>query len=199
MHHGYRNERRRHARNGMSRNPFGGRHGGDEGRGLFGGHGGRGEGGRRGKRFAGEELRIMVLSLLETGPQHGYQLIRNFAERSGEAYSPSPGVLYPMLTLLTDMGLIEETPGDGRSRSFSLTDAGRAEVEAGREKARAALTRLAAMADDPARANAAPIRRAMMNLRTAAMQRMAASDAGNETAFAIAELIDEAARRIERL
>ena len=122
-----------------------GGHGEGRGHGLFGGRGGdrRGDGpmggrhpgaGRRGKRFASEELRLMVLGLLETEPQHGYQLIRNFAEKSGDAYSPSPGVLYPLLTLLADMGLVEEAAreGSGSRRSFALNDAGKAEIDAKR-------------------------------------------------------------------
>lgn len=164
-----------------------------EGRGGFGG------GGRRGKRFAGKELRLMVLGLLETGPQHGYQLIRNFAEKSGDAYSPSPGVLYPLLTLLADMGLAEEAPGDGSRRSYQLTEAGKAELAAKRIELEAVLARLAALGDDAGKANAAPVRRAMMNLRTAAIQRLTHDGANAETAFAIAALLDEVAQKIERL
>ena len=181
------------------RGPFGGRDGGEDFGGRFGGGRGGFGGGRRGKRFAGEDLRLMVLALLESGPQHGYQLIRQFAEKSGEGYSPSPGVLYPLLTLLQDMGLIAEEPGEGRTRSFALTEAGQAELAANREAAEAALARLAAMAEDAQRTDAAPVRRAMMNLRTAAIHRLRKGGADDETAFAIAALLDEAAQKIERL
>lgn len=176
--------------------PFGGRGDGER---FGGGRGGFGGGGRRGKRFAGEDLRLMVLALLESEPQHGYQLIRAFAERSGDAYAPSPGVLYPLLTLLQDMSLIAEEPGEGRTRSFALTDAGKAELAANRDAAQAALARLAAMAEDAERTDAAPVRRAMMNLRTAAIQRMRKAGADEQTTFAIAALLDEAAQKIERL
>lgn len=182
-----------------------GEHFGEERGGFGGGFGGgsgggpRGGGGRRGKRFAGEELRAMVLGLLEAGPQHGYQLIRTFAERSGDAYSPSPGVLYPLLTLLADMGLVEEAPGEGSRRSYRLTEAGKAELEAKRADLAAVFARLAALGEDAGRADAAPVRRAMMNLRTAAVQRLTREGADAETAFAIAALIDEAAQKIERL
>lgn len=174
------------------------------GRGFGGGFGhgpGGGAGHRRGKRFVGEELRLMVLGLLaEEAPQHGYQLIRSFAAKSGDAYSPSPGVLYPLLTLLADMGLAEEVAAEGSSRrSYALTDAGRAEVEAKRSVIDAAFARLAAMAEQAGRTDAAPIKRAMMNLRTASMQRMTRGDADSETALAIAALLDEAAQKIERL
>lgn len=159
------------------------------------------DGGRRGKRFAGEELRLMVLGLLaEEAPQHGYQLIRSFADKSGDAYSPSPGVLYPLLTLLADMDLVAEVTGEGSARrSYTLTDAGRAEVEAKRGEIDAAFARLAAMAEQAGRADPAPVRRAMMNLRTAAIQRMTRGEVEAETAFAIAAILDEAAQKIERL
>lgn len=175
-----------------------GRDGGDE-RGPMDGRGGFGHRGRRGKRFAGEELRLMVLGLLESGPQHGYQLIRSFAEKSGEVYTPSPGVLYPLLTLLQDMGQIEEAPGEGRTRSFALTGAGKAELDANRERTEAALARLAAMGEEASRTDNAPVRRAMMNLRTAAVQRLTREGSDTETAFAIAALLDEVAQKIERL
>lgn len=163
--------------------------------------GGGGMGGRRGKRFAGEELRLMVLGLLaEEAPQHGYQLIRSFAAKSGDAYTPSPGVLYPLLTLLADMGLVEEVGAEGTSRrSYGLTDAGRTEIEAKRAVIDGAFARLAAMAEQAGRADAAPIKRAMMNLRTASMQRMMRGDASSETALSIAALLDEVAQKIERL
>lgn len=195
---------------GQTRGP----HGFGEGRhGLFGGRGRRGEtdrvgedrphgfGGRRGKRFSGDELRLMVLQLLDGTPQHGYQLIRHFAETSGDSYTPSPGVLYPLLTLLADMGLIAETASETGSsrRSFALTETGKAELVAQTEVATAALVRLATMAGETRRTDPAPVRRAMLNLRTAATQRLTSADATEEVAFGIAEIIDEAARRIERL
>ncbi len=199
-------------RGGFGRGGFGG---GDERHGLFGGRGRHGEhghghhgfgerpgfGSRRGKRFSGEELRLMVLSLLDGEPQHGYQLIRGFSEKSGEAYTPSPGVLYPLLTLLADMGLVEEVAGEagGSRRSFALTDAGRAELAANAEQVAAAFARLTEMAGETRRADPAPVRRAMLNLRTAAIQRLTSGEGGEELAFRIAEVLDEAARTIERL
>jgi DNA-binding PadR family transcriptional regulator len=167
----------------------------------FGHRGSGGGGGRRGKRFSGDELRLMVLGLLgDEAPQHGYQLIRAFAARSGDAYTPSPGVLYPLLTLLTDMGLVEETdPAGGARRSYQLTAAGNEELATKRALADAAIARLGAMAEEAGRTDAGPIRRAMMNLRTASMQRMSRDETGSDTAFAIAAIIDEAAQKIERL
>lgn len=167
------------------------------GGGPFGGGGG---GHRRGKRFAGEELRLIVLALLAEGPQHGYQLIRAIAEKSHEAYSPSPGVLYPLLDLLADMGLAEEAQTDGgKRRSFALTEAGRAEVTAKAEEIEALMARLAAMGEERGRVDPAPVRRAMMNLRAATLQRLARAGDDADLGFEVAALLDEVAQKIERL
>lgn len=191
------------ARAFMMRGMFGHRHGGH---GVFGGggfghdYGGGGEHrGRRGKRFSGDELRLMVLGLLSEGPQHGYQLIRAFSEKSGEGYSPSPGVLYPLLALLADMGLAREVEGSGPRRSYELTEDGVAEVEARREAIDALFARLEALAAEASRADHAPVRRAMMNLRMATVARMTRDGADSATALEVARLLDEAAQAIERL
>ena len=206
MHPHHSNKRARFAHLAI-RGLFGHRHGhGPFGGGAFGpdsdhpgGFGAGGFGGRRGKRFSGDELRLMVLALLAEGPQHGYQLIRAFTEKSGEAYTPSPGVLYPLLALLADMGLAEEIEGGGARRSFALTEAGKAEVEAKKAELEAAFARLAAMAEHATRTDAAPVRRAMMNLRTATAQRLTREGDDNELALRIAKLLDDAAQAIERL
>ena len=210
MHSHHTNKRGRFAHEAI-RGLFGHRHGhGPFGGGGFGpdGEGGRGGpggfSGRRGKRFSGDELRLMVLALLAEGPQHGYQLIRAFTEKSGEAYAPSPGVLYPLLSLLADMGLAEEIANDergsgGARRSFALTDAGKAEIEAKKAEIDAAFARLVAMAEQASRTDAAPVRRAMMNLRTATVQRLTRDGGDDELALKIAKLLDDAAQAIERL
>ena len=210
MHSHHTNKRGRFAHEAI-RSLFGHRHGhGPFGGGGFGpdGEGGRGGpggfGGRRGKRFSGDELRLMVLALLAERPQHGYQLIRAFTEKSGEAYAPSPGVLYPLLSLLADMGLAEEIANDekgsgGARRSFALTDAGKAEIEAKKAEIEAAFARLLAMAEQASRTDAAPVRRAMMNLRTATVQRLTRDGGDDELALKIAKLLDDAAQAIERL
>lgn len=159
-----------------------------------------GFGGRRGKLFAAEELRLMVLRLLGEQPQHGYQLIRGFAERSGDNYSPSPGILYPTLSLLADQGLVKDRAGEQKSRRvFELTEEGRAEVEFKSDEIDAAFTRMASIAENASKTNVGPVKRAMANLRTAAIQKITSENANDQTAFAIAALIDEAAQKVERL
>lgn len=183
----------------FGRGGFGGGFGGGRGGGGFGG-GGRGFGGRRGKLYDGDELRLLVLALLADAPQHGYQIIRAFAERSGGAYQPSPGVLYPLLVMLSEMELVVEVDtAGGKRRLFAISDLGRAEIEGKGEQIEALFARLKALAAQAERTDGAPVRRAVHNLRAAVMERLGREGAGEDLPFEVARIIDEATQKIERL
>ncbi|HEX7806038.1 MAG TPA: PadR family transcriptional regulator, partial [Cellulomonas sp.] len=79
--------------------------------------------------FAHGQLRLYLLSLLGSGPKHGYELITALADRFGGTYRPSPGTIYPRLARLEEEGLIQRVD-DGRKGTYALTDAGRAELAA---------------------------------------------------------------------
>src|SRR3982751_4377356 len=78
------------------------------------GHGGHGRGGRSGlaRFFAQGDLRLVILHLIAEKPRHGYELIKAIEERVAGAYSPSPGVVYPTLTLLEELGYVTVSTGD---------------------------------------------------------------------------------------
>jgi DNA-binding PadR family transcriptional regulator len=104
-----------------------GRH---RGPGMFergGRRGGREEFGRGGGgRFFGPgDLRALLLWLIGEKPRHGYELIKAVEQLVGGAYSPSPGSVYPILSLLEDMGQIEAASAEGAKKLFAITDAGR--------------------------------------------------------------------------
>lgn len=86
-----------------------------------------------GTRMGRGDVRSAVLALLAEAPMHGYQIIREIEERSAGSWKPSPGSVYPTLQLLTDEGLISAEESDGR-KTYSLTEAGRAVVDADAEK-----------------------------------------------------------------
>ena len=102
------------------------------------GHGGpgsrfRGGSGRREGRRPRGDVRAAVLVLLEEQPRNGYQLIQELAERSNEAWRPSPGSIYPVLQQLEDEGLVEASAA-GTGRPYELTAAGRTLVTEQREQ-----------------------------------------------------------------
>lgn len=186
------------------RGGFGGWGGGedwdDEGPG-FGGRRGR-HGGRGGRMFGPGELRLLLLLLLDEQDRHGYELIKAIEELAAGAYAPSPGVVYPTLSLLVDEGMIAEVPGEGARKAFTITDAGRAELAPRLEEAKAIVQRLGdfgkARADAEGRTGSPPLRRAMANLMIALRHR-AGRGLDEPTAHQIADILDEAARKIERL
>ncbi len=121
---------------------FAGRRGGPEdwGRGPRGGRGGWGGGAFRvGKMLADGDLRLIVLALLEEGPRHGYEIIKALEEKSSGIYSPSPGVVYPTLTYLEEVGYATAI-AEGAKKVYSITDAGRAHLKQNREVADLALS-----------------------------------------------------------
>lgn len=93
------------------------------------GRGGRG--GPRGRARRGD-VRASILALLRDRPMHGYEMIQEIAERSGGAWKPSPGSVYPTLQLLEDEGLIA-SESEGGKRLFSLTEQGRQAADQGPE------------------------------------------------------------------
>ena len=170
---------------------------GGEGRGRS-GPGRRGPGGR-GRMFGSGELRLALLGLIAEAPRHGYELIKAIEELSGGNYAPSPGVVYPTLSLLTDEGVIEDQAGEGARKSFAATAAGRAELGERQDEYDAIVARLKGLAEESERTSAPPLKRAMGNLFHAVKDRMASGDFDRETVHGIAEILDEAARKIERL
>lgn len=158
----------------------------------------RGRGRRR--MFDGGELRLVLLALLEEQPRHGYDLIREIEERTGGSYAPSPGVVYPTLTMLDEMGHIDEVKEEGSRKRFAITAAGKAFLAEKREEIDALLERLAAIGEhEDRRGGGAPIKRAMMGLGMALRDTLGSARGKPDLVHDVAAIIDEAARKIERL
>ena len=158
-----------------------------------------GRGGGRRRMFDGGELRLVLLRLIADEPRHGYDLIREIEARTGGAYAPSPGVVYPTLTLLADMGLIEERQSEGAKKLFAVTPAGEAELAEKAEEVAALMARIAELGEHRERTSGGPVRRAMVNLRAAVAERVAGRSVDQELLHKVAEILDEAARKVERL
>ena len=95
--------------------------------------------------FARGALRLYLLALLESGPKHGYELIKALRDRFSGAYSPSAGTIYPRLCKLEADGLVATEPA-GRRTNYRLTAAGLAELNRQREDVAGVEERIAASA-----------------------------------------------------
>ena len=122
----------RHAR----RHGFGGLLGGVVGGRGFGWHSFR-----AGRKLGGDDLQLLVLALLADKPCHGYEIMKALEERSGGFYSPSPGMVYPALTYLEEIGYAS-VEAEGAKKLYRITDAGRAYLEQNRRVVDAILAQL---------------------------------------------------------
>jgi DNA-binding PadR family transcriptional regulator len=127
-----------HGREGDERR---GRHGGGGGFGR-GGFGGGGWGGR-GRFFGPGDLRLVLLALIEEKPRHGYELIKDLEAKFGGAYAPSPGSVYPTLTLLEELGHVRSAASEGTKRLVEITDDGRRYVADNQAALDSAMSRMA--------------------------------------------------------
>ncbi|MBB4302239.1 DNA-binding PadR family transcriptional regulator [Rhodobium orientis] len=165
------------------------------------GHGHRhgGGGGRHGsgRLFDYGELRLLVLAMIEDAPRHGYELIKAIEERFAGSYSPSPGVIYPTLAWLDDMGYAEVEASEGSRKSYHLTEEGAAFLAANRAAADALLTRTGDGHGGRHAGAPAPVVRAMENLKTALRLRLREGPVDPQAAKAMAAAIDRAAAEVE--
>jgi DNA-binding PadR family transcriptional regulator len=158
-----------------------------------------GRGGRRRRVFDSNELRLVLLKLIADQPRHGYELIRAIEELTGGFYVPSPGVVYPTLTMLQEMGQIEEAASGGARKAFAATAEGTELLAAKKEEVAALFARLAELASERERSDGGPIRRAMQNLKMVLISRLESGEVKTETLHQVASILDDAAQKIERL
>lgn len=176
-------------------------HHGHHGHGPHGGRHGRGKGGPEGRRkrvFGGAELSLVLLHLIEPQPRHGYDLIRELDSRTGGAYAPSPGIVYPTIAAMEEAGLVEAIASEGAKRLFGITETGRAHLAEQQEAVTTALAKLEAVRSTASQIDSGPVARAMQNLAVVLEQRLVSTQE-KQALFDIADLIDDTARKIERM
>ena len=162
------------------------------GRGPFRG----GRHGRGGRMFQHGDLRLLILALIAETPRHGYELIREIEARLGGAYAPSPGVVYPTLTLLEEQGLVTAQATEGNKRQYTINEAGTAHLAEHQAAVDAIFARIDEAGGD---GDFSPrILRAMANLRFALKLRMGRGGLDEAGATRIAAALDAAALEIER-
>jgi DNA-binding PadR family transcriptional regulator len=167
------------------------------------GKGRGGWGGRRGRdrkrMFEGGELRLVLLKLIADEPRHGYELIKAIEEMTGGEYAPSPGIVYPTLTMLEDMGLIAEAKSKTTKKIYEATDEGRAHLEENSDEVDELIERLEGHGHHRRRGQRPEIGRAIGNLMTALRNRIAHDGWNEELLEEVVDILDEAAQRIERV
>jgi DNA-binding PadR family transcriptional regulator len=113
--------------------------------GFFSGMMGRGDRGlhglRTGRKLGADDLQLVILALLEEKPRHGYEIIKALEERSGGFYSPSPGMVYPALTYLEELGYAV-VEAEGTKKLYRITDEGRRHLDERRAFAEAIFAQL---------------------------------------------------------
>ena len=143
------------------------------------------------------ELRFVVLALIAERPRHGYEIIKAIEERLAGSYSPSPGVIYPTLTMLEELGhaTVEEIGG---KKLYSITAEGTAYLDAHKAQVEAALARMATVSAAHGGGPAPQIIRAFENLKLALRLRQSRGPLTEDQLRTISEALDAAAVAIER-
>ncbi len=154
---------------------------------------------RRRRVLDSNELRLVLLKLIADQPRHGYELMRAVEDLTGGDYMPSPGLVYPTITMLQEMGHIDEAGSDGPRKAFAATADGTEQLASRKEEVDALFARLSALGDARERTDGSPVYRAMQNLRMVLINKLQRDNVKGETIHEVAGLIDEAARKIERL
>jgi len=164
-----------------------------------GGRGERGGGGRRGGRaFDYGELRLLVLAMIAEQPCHGYELMKGIEERMGGSYSPSPGVIYPTLAWLEDMGYAAVESTEAGRKRYRSTSEGEAFLAANHAAVEALLSRMGAPGEGAADGVPAPVLRGMENLKLAVRLRLRRGGLEPAAVESIAAALDAAALAVER-
>ncbi len=162
-------------------------------------HGGGMGGGREGRMFDGGELRLVILALIAEKPRHGYEIIKELGERVGGDYSPSPGVVYPTLTLLEEMGYASPNQDAAGRKLYTVTSEGEKALADNKAQIDAIFARFGDGDEGPGRGAMGSVFRAMMNLRASVRLRLRSRAATPEQVQAIVDALDAAAKAIERI
>jgi DNA-binding PadR family transcriptional regulator len=155
-------------------------------------------GGGRGRVFDQGELRFVLLALIAEAPSHGYEIIKAIEDRLGGSYSPSPGVIYPTLTLLNELGYATVSESGGGRKLYTITEEGRAHLAENKPLVDAVFARMARASASTAGGRSPQVVRAIENMKMALRLRLSRGPLGETEAQAIADALDDAARAIEK-
>ena len=158
-------------------------------------HGMRGGGGRL---FDHGDLRLVILQLIAEKPRYGYEIIKAIEEKLAGTYSPSPGVVYPTLTMLEELGYATVSASEGAKKLYALTGEGRAFLDANRAAVEAIFARIDEISAAQGGGPAPQILRAWHNLKLALRIRVARGPLSEAQIQAIVDALDAAVAAVER-
>ncbi len=153
---------------------------------------------REGRMFDGGELRLVILRLVAEKPRYGYEIIKDLGERVGGEYSPSPGVVYPTLTMLEEMGYASASQDPQGRKLYTLTAEGEKVLADNKADIDAIFARFGD-SDEGRFAGFVSVKRAMLNLRATLRLRLRGRSTTPEQIQAIVDALDAAAKAIERV
>jgi len=162
--------------------------------GHAGGCGGRRK--RREKMLEASEIRLLMLHFLAQNAAHGYELIKSVEELSKGEYSPSPGIIYPNLTLLEEMEAIEVVDTKATRKAYRLTTAGEGQLADNRETVSGLITRLSTLAILVNNRSIPAVEEAIQGFKTALNRRLAQEDISEAALQTLIKALHDAAEKI---
>jgi DNA-binding PadR family transcriptional regulator len=156
-------------------------------------------GGARERHFDNGELRFVILQLIADKPSYGYEIIKAIEERLSGAYAPSPGVVYPTLTMLEEEGYATVSSTESNKKLYAATESGEEYLKENKVVLKAIFGRMEQAGKAFGRGRSPQIMRAVMNLRYALKIRTERGNLSSEQIRKVAEAIDAAARVIDEV
>jgi len=160
---------------------------------------GRGHWRRAGRLFEQGDLKYVILRLLEEKPRHGYEIIKELEGRFGGSYAPSPGTVYPTLTMLEDMGYARVVPEEGGKKIYEITDEGRKHLAEHSGTVNDIFERIARLVEGFTDAPMMELNGAFQRLARATIKTATTNVHDKETIDKIREIIRKAADEIDAL
>ena len=149
--------------------------------------------------FEQGDLKYVILKLLEEKPRHGYDIIKELEEKSGGAYAPSAGTVYPTLQLLEDLGYATVTPEEGGKKIFSITDAGRQYLEHNKSTVEDVFDRLAEVGASIVSDVVMDINRAFRDVAAATYGPVRSYHKDTELAAKVRDVLEHAAKELREV
>jgi DNA-binding PadR family transcriptional regulator len=141
---------------------------------------------------------LVILQLIAEKPRHGYEIIKEIEDKVGGAYSPSPGVIYPTLTMLEELGYVSVAASEGGKKLHTITEDGRQFLQTNQGTVDALLARMREAGERHGGGPAPQVLRAFENLKLALRLKLSAGTLSAAQVAAIAAAIDAAAVAVEQ-